>query len=428
MPGKNQPRPGKTQQKRSAKPLPTPDASGRETLFLIASVFTVTMLTLAAYWPAHTFSFLNFDDLTHIIQNPNIQSGFTWDSITWAFSSRSVTDVTPMWHPLTWLSFMLDHILFGLNPAAYHVENVILHILNSILIFAIFHKMTRAFWPCVAAALLFALHPLHVESVAWITERKDVLSTLLGLLSLYAFLFYVGEKKVLVYSASILLFTLSLLAKPMMVTLPFVLLLLDVWPLNRFRIVQIKVLVIEKIPFFLVSLAFSVLAYASQGSTLATNVAPLGIGQRIANTIQHTALFFRKFLFPHDLSVLYPLQSEINPFLVFVAFVLLAGVTAGVILLRKNHPFMLVGWLIYLGMLFPVAGIVQIGNQSCADRYTYMPMTGLIIMLCWGLYGLLQNLQQKEIISPRARNAVFLSIFAVIALVFAGVTNIYAGF
>lgn len=426
MPKKTQPHPSKTQQKQAKESFPVPGATGPKVLFLCVSISILIILTVVTYWPAYTFSFVNFDDITYITQNPHIQGGINWDSIKWAFASQSVTNELPMWHPITWLSLMLDHSLFGLDPAGYHIENVILHILNSLLVLLVLFKMTGNLLPCAAAALIFAVHPLHVESVAWVTERKDVLSTLLGLLSVYAFLLYLDKRKIPVYVASIVLFALSLLAKPMLVTLPFVLLLFDVWPLKRFNIKSIRPLVVEKIPFFVTSFVFSVVAYISQGSTAATTVVSVTLDQRIANSLLNIALFFRKFFIPYDLSVLYPVSFPINPFYVFVATVVLAAVTAGAFLLRKNHAYLLVGWLFYAGTIFPVAGIVQMGHQSCADRYTYIPMLGLIIMVCWGIYSFLYNLRSRKILTAQGQNAAFGVIFAVIAIVSGISTNLYA--
>lgn len=426
MPEKNQTHPRKTQQKQSTKPIPPPEASGRKTLLLGASVLTLVILTLAAYWPVYTFSFLNFDDITYITQNPHVQGGITWESFKWAFTTQSVTNELPMWHPVTWLSLMLDHSLFGLDPAGYHIENVILHIINSLLVLLVLFKMTGRLLPCAAAALIFAVHPLHVESVAWVTERKDVLSTLLGLLSVYTFLLYLDKRKIPVYVASIVLFALSLLAKPMLVTLPFVLLLFDIWPLKRFNMKSIRPLVFEKIPFFVTSFVFSVAAYLSQGSTMATTVVSVTLDERIANSLLNIALFFRKFFMPYDLSVLYPVPFPVNPFHVFIATVVLAAVTAAVLLLRKNHPYLLVGWLFYAGTIFPVAGIVQMGHQSCADRYTYIPMLGLIIMVCWGIYSLLNNLRGRKILTARGRDIAFVLIFTVAAIVSGISANLYA--
>lgn len=426
----------KNQQKRIAEKTSLPaggikielmpqDRPGRA--LLLCTVCTVIAIAAAiAYWPVHTFSFVNFDDITYITLNSHIKDGITWEGIKWAFTSQSVTNELPMWHPVTWLSLMVDYSLFGMNSAGYHIENVVLHILNSLLVLFLLLKMTGRVLPCAAAALIFAMHPLHVESVVWVTERKDVLSTFLGLLSAYAFLLYLDRKKIPVYAVSIVLFALSLLAKPMLVTLPFVLLLFDIWPLKRLDLKNIRALVMEKLPFFVTSFVFSVAAYISQGSTMATTVVSVSLGQKIANTLLNIALFFRKFFIPHDLSVLYPVPFPVNPFHVFIATVVLAVVTAGVLLLRKNHPYLLVGWLFYAGTIFPVAGIVQMGHQSCADRYTYIPMLGLIIMLCWGIYSLLSNLRDRNILTVKGRDIAFVLIFAVIAIVSGISTNLYA--
>lgn len=426
----------KNQQKRTAPPPVRQRAASKNELMpqdrpgsalLLCAVCTVIAVASAiAYWPVHSFSFVNFDDITYITLNSHIKDGITWESLKWAFTSQSVTNELPMWHPVTWFSLMVDYSLFGMDPAGYHIENVILHILNSLLVLFVLFKMTGKILPCAAAALIFAVHPLHVESVAWVTERKDVLSTLLGLLSVYAFLLYLDKRKIPVYAASIVLFALSLLAKPMLVTLPFVLLLFDIWPLKRFNMKSIRPLVVEKIPFFVTSFVFSIAAYISQGSTMATTVVSVTLDQRIANTILNIALFFRKFFIPYDLSVLYPVPFPVNPFYVFIAAVVLAAVTVGVLFLRKNHTYLLVGWLFYAGTIFPVAGIVQMGHQSCADRYTYIPMLGLIIMVCWGIYNFLNNLWNRKIMTAQGRDIAFVLIFAVAAIVSGISTNLYA--
>lgn len=422
--------PKETIEKKPAKERPRvePTLQGKHGRAWLLSVICVVIAVASAvaYWPVHTFSFVNFDDITYITLNSHIKDGITWEGIKWAFTSQSVTNELPMWHPVTWLSLMADYSLFGMDPAGYHIENVVLHILNSILVLFLLLKMTGRVLPCAAAALLFAVHPLHVESVAWVTERKDVLSTFLGFLSAYAFLLYLDKRKIPVYAVAIVLFAFSLLAKPMLVTLPFVLLLFDIWPLKRFDLKNIRALVFEKLPFFITSFVFSVAAYISQGSTMATTVVPVSLGQKIANTLLNIALFFRKFFIPHDLSVLYPVPFPVNPFHVFVATVALAAVTAGTLLLRKNHSYLLVGWLLYAGTIFPVAGIVQMGHQSCADRYTYVPMLGLIIMVCWGTYSILNNLRARKLLTAKGRDIAFVSIFAVISVVSSISTNLYA--
>ena len=380
----------------------------------------LVLATLTVYLPLVHLGFLNFDDNLYVTANPQVQGGLTWDGLRWAFTHMHAAN----WHPLTWLSHMLDCQLYGLNPAGHHLTNFLFHAANTVLLFLWLRSLTGAFWRSAFVAALFALHPLHVESVAWVAERKDVLSAFFGLLSLWAYTRYAGESEIrnpktegspktenrnltvasssganrrgsLYYALALLLFGLGLMSKPMLVTWPFVMLLLDYWPLGRGAefgsrrdtptpLRRWAWLVLEKLPFFALSAAASVvtvLAQRAEGAMVSMESLPLG--PRILNALDAYLRYLGKLLWPADLAVIYPLASRA------AAGTLLAGLLVVTVTLlafwqRRRRPYLPVGWAWYLGTLVPVIGLVQVGNQSMADRYTYLPAIGLFIILAWG--------------------------------------------
>ena len=375
----------------------------------------LALTTLAVFWQLHNYDFVHYDDNKYITENENVKAGLTTDSITWAFTTGHAVN----WHPLTWLSHMLDCQLFGTNPGWHHLTNLLLHITNTLLLFAVLKRMTGALWQSAFVAAAFALHPLHVESVAWISERKDVLSTLFWMLTMAAYQRYVRRPGTSRYLLTLLVFAMGLMAKPMLVTLPFVLLLLDYWPLGRFGLGQavrdtnrpnlqttdaypqrkpfIR-LAWEKVPFFILSAISSIVTFLVQrsgGAVTITGILPLKI--RIINAFISYLGYIVKCFWPSRLAVYYPHPGEkLSMWHAAVAALLLA-ISILVICLAQKHKYLPVGWLWYLGTLVPVIGLVQVGAQAMADRYTYIPLIGLFIIIAWGLPELLAKWRYRKI-------------------------------
>jgi len=362
--------------------------------------------TLAVYWQIGNHEFIKFDDNEYVTENSFVKTGITFESVLWAFSSGEAAN----WHPLTWLSHMLDCQLFGLNPGMHHVTSLLFHMANTILLFLVFRRMTGALWSSAFIAALFALHPLHVESVAWVSERKDVLSTFFWLLTMWSYVWYVDCPGIKRYLAVLLFFVMGLMSKPMVVTLPFVLLLLDYWPLGRFQLSrsasenksvlwkkEIFPLIREKIPFFILSAASSILTFLVQQSGEAVrslDVLPFKI--RMANALVAYVTYFLKMIWPSNLAVLYPHPGMPQGWKVAGAFLLLLSITFLAFRAMKKQPYFAVGWLWYLGTLVPVIGMVQVGNQAMADRYTYIPLIGLFIIIAWGITELVRGWRHKK--------------------------------
>jgi tetratricopeptide (TPR) repeat protein len=341
-------------------------------------------VSLGLYGQTLGFPFINWDDPLYITKNAQVQGGITKEGIAWAFTETDLIN----WHPLTWMSHMLDCQLYGLDPRGHHATNVLLHILNTLLLFALFAAMTRSPWRSATVALLFSIHPLHVESVAWISERKDLLSTLLGLLSVWAYVAYARRGDVYRYLLAALFLSLALMSKAMVVTLPFVFLLIDYWPLRR---TPSRRMFIEKIPLLLLAAGTSVVTFIVQQNAGGMETAnPIPIAARLANALVSYATYIIKTTWPSGLAFFYPHpyipESGGVPLgvwqIVGSAAVLLA-VTAWVIRLR-NRRWAVFGWCWFLGTLIPVIGIVQVGHQAMADRYMYLPSIGLYVMAAWG--------------------------------------------
>jgi tetratricopeptide (TPR) repeat protein len=329
--------------------------------------------------------FVNYDDPDYVYENPAVLAGLTAEGARWAFTTGHAAN----WHPLTWLSHMADIELFGLRPWGHHLGSVLLHAINSALLLLALHAMTGSLWRSAFAAAVFALHPLRVESVAWVSERKDGLSGLFFMLTLLAYLQHVRRPRPLSLAGVSVLFALGLMAKPMLVTLPFVLLLLDAWPLGRARNGRAAWpgLVREKIPLLLLAAASCVITILvqQQGEAVRT-LAELSWLHRSANALVAYAAYLGMTLAPLGLATPYPHPgAAISLPLAAAAGLLLAGISLTVFHLRRRAPCLLTGWLWYLGMLVPVIGLVQVGGQAWADRYTYLPQIGLLIMLAWSL-------------------------------------------
>ena len=379
--------------------------------FFIICLLLITV-TLSVFLQVQNHDFVNIDDPHYVSDNPYVKNGLSKGNIIWAFTTTRVAN----WHPLTWLSHMLDYQLFGMNPGGHHVTSVLFHVANSVLLFLLLTRMTGAAWRSAFVAALFALHPLHVESVAWVSERKDVLSTFFWISSMWMYFLYVERPRLSRYILVFFSFALGLMAKPMLVTLPFVLLLLDYWPLNRFRLSQPSDdtlataqasteqgasslhLFLEKIPFFALAAASSIVTFIVQrsGGALMVDTYPLKI--RIANALVSYVSFIGKMMWPRGLVVFYLHPGNSLPgWHVVGAGLFLVCLSVAVMRAARRHPYLAVGWLWYLGTLVPVIGIVQVGMQAMADRYTYVPLIGLFIIVAWGVFDLVKGWRHQQV-------------------------------
>jgi len=343
----------------------------------------LTLATLLVYAQTFRYSFVAYDDDHYVYRNATVIAGLTRAGIAWAFTTFFYAN----WHPLTWLSYMLDASVFGMDAGWFHAENVALHIGSSILLFLALQRMTRQPLRCAMVAGIFALHPLHVESVAWISERKDVLSTFLEMAALLLYCRFVESRTVGRYLAVAGAFALSIMAKPMVVTFPFLLLLLDFWPLQRIgwppRRAQWRAPLLEKIPLLILSAIASVLTFLAQRNFGAVEgLQRLPVPERLANAALGYLTYIGQAIWPVSLGVLYPRTSPNLPMALLAAFALFA-ITAAAFRFARSRPYILTGWLWYTGMLVPVIGLIQVGEQSTADRYSYLPLAGLCIAIVW---------------------------------------------
>jgi protein O-mannosyl-transferase len=376
------------------------------------------LATVACYGPLFSCQFINLDDPDYVTENLMVRQGLSWAGVAWAFSSTAAAN----WHPLTWLSHMLDCQAFDLRPMGHHSVNLLFHALNSLLLFWLLKAMTATVWRSAFVAALFALHPIHVESVAWISERKDVLSCFFGILTIWTYMGYtkieasglrnntiasrsaptsksgigsVSWQGKLCYLLTLLFFALGLMSKPMLVTLPFALLLLDYWPLGRFRTepprsrtAVVSRLVVEKIPLLLLVLASCVITIQAQakGGAL-SEFGFASISARLSNVLVSYARYLGKLVFPADLAVWYPPASW-DHWQVAAAAIILGTMTTLALWQARRRPYLIVGWLWFLGTLVPVIGLIKIGGQSMADRYAYLPSIGLFLLVAWGCHDL----------------------------------------
>jgi len=368
------------------------------------------LVTIFVYWPATSHNFVNYDDPYYVTSNVHVQTGLTWDNIRWAFCHPVVGN----WLPLTMLSHMLDCQLYGLRPWGHHLTSVLLHGVNTVLVFLLLRRLTGAVWRSWMVAALFGLHPLHVESVAWVAERKDVLSTLFGLLCLMAYARYaeeskvqgpqsvIGNRAIQYYWLALIFFALGLMSKPMLVTVPFVLLLLDYWSLNRIRNSEFGIRnfarpLVEKTPFFALAAVVSVVTYVVQQRTgMMHSLENVPLGARLENALLSYCRYWGRLFWPTDLAVFYPYPNHWPLYQVLLAGVLMAGISAFAFVERARHPYFLTGWLWFCGTLVPVIGLVQVGGQAMADRYTYIPSLGLLILTVWGAYELAKRGRHHE--------------------------------
>jgi protein O-mannosyl-transferase len=412
----------------------------------ILIILILVAVTAGVYAQTARFDFVNFDDNDYIINNPHVRTGLTTENAAWAFTSTERVN----WHPLTWLSLQADASLFGMkNPGGFHVTNVILHILSTVLLFLALKRMTSAVWPSAAVAALFALHPLHVESVAWVTERKDTLSTVFWMLTLLAYAWYVerpGWKRYLWVTVAL---ALGLMAKPMLVTLPLVLLLLDWWPLGRMRPVteptldaagegsavpgagpdaihppppdpnqkSLGRLVIEKAPWLVLALVSSLVTFMAQQHIM-SDALPLDV--RLQNAALSYLEYLSKTIWPTGLVVHYAYQPTIPMWQWFTAVLVLAAITGAVLMQGRRRGYLTVGWLWFLGTLVPVIGLVQVGTQAMADRYTYVPLIGIFIVVAWSL---------ADVVAARPRTRLAVTSLGAAALgALAAVTVVQVGY
>ena len=371
-------------------------------LKLMVSLFLI-VAAVGAYWEVQNHDFVNYDDNLYVTENHHVQAGLTWEGIIWAFTTTHASN----WHPLTWLSHMLDCEIWGLYAGGHHLSNLLFHILNTLLLFVVLERMTGALWRSACVAALLALHPLNVESVAWVAERKNVLSTFFWIITMWAYVRYIERPGFSRYLSVLLFFALGLMSKPMLVTLPFVLLLIDYWPLGRFQMEQssntdipqshkfkpagyqralVLRLIREKTPFFALAAVSSVVTFLAQqrgGSMASLDSLPIDI--RIANALISYVNYIGKMIWPQRLAVFYSHQGMLPMWQAAGAGLLLVCVSVLVIRAARRCPYLTGGWLWYVGTLVPVIGLVQVGAQSMADRYAYVPLIGLFIIVVWGV-------------------------------------------
>ena len=366
------------------------DRQGSPTRYAVVLCLVLGAVTAGVYHQTGDHGFINFDDPGYVTENPRVKGGLTGENVAWAFSATAMSN----WHPLTWLSHMLDVQLFGLDPRGHHLVSVFLHVASTVLLFFLLSEITGAPWRSLFVAALFALHPLHVESVAWVAERKDVLSGFFWFLTLLLYARYAKRGGTAWYLLALLSFAAGLMAKPMLVTLPAVLLLWDFWPLGRSPSWP---LVKEKIPFFLLSVASSVITLVAQeqGGAMKTLEA-IPLGPRIGNAVIAYGKYLGKMFWPSDLAMLYPFPGSIPLWQVSCAFLLLVISSALAVGYRRRYPYLLTGWFWFLVTLGPVIGIVQVGGQSMADRYTYIPLTGLFLAIAWGAGDLSEGWRHRK--------------------------------
>ncbi|UCG56641.1 MAG: tetratricopeptide repeat protein [Phycisphaerales bacterium] len=386
----------------------------------------LAVATLAVFWQVRGHEFVDFDDNLYVYDNDHVKAGLTREGLVWAFTQAHAYN----WHPLTWLSHMLDCEIYGLDSGRHHLTNVLFHILSAILLLLVLNRMTGNLWLSAFVAAAFALHPLHVESVAWVSERKDVLSTFLWMLTMWAYVRYVERPSVIRYLMMLLFFGLGLTAKQMLVTLPFVLLLLDYWPLRRLRLkgqgygdsspaivpASARRCVLEKIPLVVLAALAGVIVYVvQQQAGLVKSLTKYSPAYRLANAAVTYVAYLGKMFWPTNLAAFYPhADTSLPVWQIIAATLVLVGITAVAIRSLYRRPYLAVGWLWYLGTLVPVIGLVQVGLQARADRYTYIPLTGLFIMIAWLI---------RDVFARLAYPKAVLSISAAIVLLLLGVTS-----
>lgn len=360
----------------------------------IGITLVLLIVTFVIFLQVSGHLYINFDDEAYIVMNPHVQQGLTLDMLQWAFT----TNYESNWHPLTWISHTIDWMMFKDNPAGTHTINLIFHLLNIALLFWLLTRMTGSVWKSAFVAGLFALHPLHVESVAWASERKDVLSTFFWLLTMWTYVRYTERGKIGFYILSGLFLALGLLAKPMLVSLPLVLLMIDYWPLGRFATTSWKKLVIEKIPFFIIVLASCAATYWAQktgGAMRSLHEYTLLV--RVENAFVAYGWYLCKMVWPSNLTILYPHPGAgVSTYAALASAVAMVVITGLVMKFGRKAPYLTAGWLWYIVTLIPVIGIVQVGDAAMADRYTYIPLIGIFCIIAWGVPEALKWMDVSE--------------------------------
>jgi protein O-mannosyl-transferase len=367
----------------------------------------LTLVTLAVFWQVNQYDFINFDDDIYVTENSHVQSGITLDNIRWAFSTLHAE----FWHPLTWISLLFDNQLYGLNAGGYHMTNVILHILSTLLLFWLFNRMTGAIWKSAFVAAVFALHPLHVEPVAWISQRKDVLCAFFWMLTLCFYVYYTEKPVIKRYLPVLFFFVCGLMSKSMIVTLPFVMILLDYWPLKRFNLPKGNVIFWqfkEKMPFIVLSAVFSTVTVYAQRIYL---VNTYSAGSKFANSTVSFVTYLEKTFWPHDMAIFYPFADQLPFRQVLGSTLLIIFISIAIIIVWKRLPYLFVGWLWYAVTLLPVIGIIRTSAHSMHDKYTYLPSIGLAIMLAWGIGPLIKN----EVLRKKILFLAAITLFAVMS-------------
>jgi protein O-mannosyl-transferase len=374
------------------------------TVFVVSLCLTLAIVTLSVYLQVGSHQFISFDDYQYVRDNPHVSSGITGKNVLWALTSVEASN----WHPVTWISHMADVQFFGMSPRYHHLTNVAIHIASSLLLLLLLLRCTGSPWRSSFVAALFALHPLHVESVAWVAERKDVLSAFFGILTLFFYSGYVAKRKPGRYLLALFSFLLGLMSKPMLVTLPIIMLLMDYWPLGRYRqedqkksarqlLGEMPSLVKEKIPFLALTLPSVVLTIYAQhqgGSVAGLKEIPLLL--RTGNALVAYVKYLGKILWPSDLAIFYPLPAALPLWQVIGSLLVLALLSAVAIRGGRRYPYLALGWFWFLITLLPVIGLIQVGGQSMADRYTYLPSIGLFIVAAWGVPDLAVRWRYRE--------------------------------
>jgi len=404
---------------RSKRPGAARAAPAGQRMWVVVVCAVLAIATFTVYGQIARHDFIVFDDNEYIYENPHITTGLTPANIQWAFTAYYSNN----WHPVTWISHMLDCQLFGLQPGAHHLMGAFLHVLNALLVFLLLRRMTGALWRSAFVAAAFALDPMHVESVAWGSERKDVLSTLFGLGTIWAYVSYAQRPALPRYVVVIGLFALGIMAKPMLVTLPFVLLLLDWWPLGRFSGAPASVLrppkrtlaqlVTEKLPMLAIVVASSILTLIAQAKGgVVRSLKELSPAMRVANALVSYLRYAFKLLVPYQQAFYYPYPKALPIAAAAGATLLLAVITWYVWRKRRGQPWALVGWLWFAGTLVPVIGLVQVATQSIADRYSYIPSIGLFIVVAWGIDELSRRWPQRGMLLGAASGVLLVSFAA----------------
>jgi Flp pilus assembly protein TadD len=378
----------------ASESAPAPSGSGRGVPAHWLPALLLFGIVLGTFLPSTRNDFIEYDDSVYVYNNDQVKNGLSADGILWAFSDVS----TGNWHPLTWFTHMLDAQVHDVVPWGHHFTSVLLHAINTVLLFLVMRRMTRMLWASLAVAMLFGLHPMRVESVTWICERKDVLSGFFWLASLWAYARFAEESAVVTsrtrgfYAASVALFFCGLMSKPVMVTFPFVLLLLDFWPLGRWQPGKVRQLIVEKIPFFLLTALVCTVTYVAQKHTgMMSPLSDLQLSERLQNVPIAYVRYLTKTFWPFDLCALYPHPGQWPLGLVIGALGLIGAISFFVFWRRQQHPYLLTGWFWFLGTMVPMIGIVQVGAQSMADRYSYIPIIGIWIALAMGVAQLVKQ-------------------------------------